>query len=227
EQPKKKKRKVWCKEWLLQRSRLSHIELIKELRSSSQDYFNYLRMSEDNFMILLEKVRPLIEKEDTVLRAAITAEERLAVTIRFLATGRSYEDLKFSAIISPQALGKIIPETCKAIYSVLKNEYMKFPRTEQEWLKIETDFQEVWNFPHCVGSLDGKHIRIVPPPGSGSYFYNYKGFFSIVLMACVDANYKFLMVDVGVNGRVSDGGVIEQTTFYNKLQNSNLKLPNS
>jgi hypothetical protein len=46
-------------------------------------------------------------------------------------------------------------------------------------------------------------------------------------MACVDANYKFLMVDVGVNGRVSDGGVIEQTTFYNKLQNSNLKLPNS
>jgi hypothetical protein len=41
-------------------------------------------MSEDNFMILLEKVRPLIEKEDTVLRAAITAEERLAVTIRFL-----------------------------------------------------------------------------------------------------------------------------------------------
>jgi hypothetical protein len=76
-------------------------------------------------------------------------------------------------------------------------------------------------------SLDGKHIRIVPPPGSGSYFYNYKGFFSIVLMACVDANYKFLMVDVGVNGRVSDGGVIEQTTFYNKLQNSNLKLPNS
>jgi hypothetical protein len=125
EQPKKKKRKVWCKEWLLQRSRLSHVELIKELRSSSQDYFNYLRMSEDNFMILLEKVRPLIEKEDTVLRAAITAEERLAVTIRFLATGRSYEDLKFSAIISPQALGKIIPETCKAIYSVLKNEYMK------------------------------------------------------------------------------------------------------
>jgi hypothetical protein len=82
-------------------------------------------MSEENFMILLEKVRPLIEKEDTVLRAAITAEERLAVTIRFLATGRSYEDLKFSAIISPQALGKIIPGTCKAIYSVLKNEYMK------------------------------------------------------------------------------------------------------
>jgi hypothetical protein len=89
---------------------------MEELRSSSKDYCNYLRMSEDNVISLLEKVRPLIEKEDTVLRTAITAEERLAITIRFLAIGRSYEDLTFSAIISPQALAKILPETCRAIY---------------------------------------------------------------------------------------------------------------
>jgi hypothetical protein len=69
---------------------------------------------------IYQKVRPLIEKEDTVLRTAITAEERLAITIRFLAIGRSYEDLTFSAIISPQALCKIISETCRTIYSVLK-----------------------------------------------------------------------------------------------------------
>jgi hypothetical protein len=86
---------------------------MEELRSSSKDYCNYLTMSEDNVMSLLEKVRYLIEK---VLRTAITAEERLAITIRFLATGRSYEDLTFSAFISPQALGKILPETCRPIY---------------------------------------------------------------------------------------------------------------
>jgi hypothetical protein len=89
---------------------------MEELRSSSNDYSNYLRMSEDNVISLLEKIRSLIEKEDTVLRTAITAEERLAITIRFLAIGRSYEDLTFSAIISPQALAKILPETCRAIY---------------------------------------------------------------------------------------------------------------
>ena len=54
------------------------------------------------------------------MRRAITSHERLSVTLRFLATGRSYEDLKFSAAISPQALGVIIPETCTAIYEVLK-----------------------------------------------------------------------------------------------------------
>jgi hypothetical protein len=47
------------------------------------------------------------------------------VTLQFLATGRSYEDLKFSAAISPQALGVIIPETRAAIYEVLKKDYLK------------------------------------------------------------------------------------------------------
>jgi hypothetical protein len=47
------------------------------------------------------------------------------VTHRFLATGRNYEDLKFSAAISPHALGVIIPETCAAVHEVLKKYYLK------------------------------------------------------------------------------------------------------
>ena len=55
----------------------------------------------------------------------ISPHERLSVTLQFLATGRSYEDLKFSAAISPQAVGVIIAETCAAIYEVLKKDYLK------------------------------------------------------------------------------------------------------
>ena len=36
-------------------------------------------------------------------------------------------------------------------------------------------------------------------------------------MALVNANYEFIFVDVGKNGRISDGGVIESTKFYHKL----------
>lgn len=73
--------------------------------------------------------------------------------------------------------------------------------------------------------MDGKHIDIVPPADSGSYYFNYKGRHSMVLFAIVDANYRFLLVDFGTNGRVSDGGVLQNTKFYEKLQIDDLKLP--
>lgn len=73
--------------------------------------------------------------------------------------------------------------------------------------------------------MDGKHIDIVPPSDSGSYYYNYKGKHSMVLLAIVDAEYRFLLVDFGTNGRISDGGVLQNTTFYEKLKNDSLHIP--
>jgi hypothetical protein len=59
--------------------------------------------------------------------------------------------------------------------------------------------------------LTKKHIRIVPPPEIGSHFCNYKGFHSIVLVAIANSNYEFILFDIGTNGRISDGGVINNT----------------
>jgi len=119
-------KKKWSKQWLLKRRKYSHMNLLRELQSNEPaDYKNYLRMENHTFYKLLNLVRPYIEKKNTVMRESISAEERLVATLRFLATGRSYEDLKFSCAISAQALGKIIPETCWAIYEVLRGEYLK------------------------------------------------------------------------------------------------------
>ena len=78
------------------------------------------------------------------------------------------------------------------------------PKTESEWTAVAQEFSRQWNLPHCVGAMDEKHVLIKPPPNSGSFYFNYKHSFSIVLLAVVDANYKFLSVDIGCNGRVSD-----------------------
>jgi hypothetical protein len=52
------------------------------------------------------------------------------------------------------------------------------------------------NFPHAMGALDGKHIRIWNQACAGSLYNNYyKGYFSIVLMALVDADYRFIWVE--------------------------------
>lgn len=122
---RKRVRSKWTKAWLLKRDTLSHINFLKYLTLEPGDWYNYLRMDNDTYLHLLHLVEPHIRKHDSVLRRAITPHERLSVTLRFLVTGRSYEDLKFTAAISAQALGVIIPETCDAIYKVLKKEYLK------------------------------------------------------------------------------------------------------
>lgn len=123
---KKKNRSVWQKKWLHERYKYSHLQLLKELKESDpEDYKNYLRMDENVFNELLDLVRPHLTKRDTQMRQSIPPEERLIATLRFLATGRSYADLKYSTGISAQALGYIIPETCRVLFNVLKGEYMR------------------------------------------------------------------------------------------------------
>ncbi len=123
---KKKKvmRKYWVKNWLLKREKFSHINLLNELRSEPEDWRNYMRMDEATYLELLQLVSPKIEKQSTVMRQSISPHERLSATLRFLATGRTYKDMQYSAIISQQSLSSIIPETCHAIYESLKK-YIK------------------------------------------------------------------------------------------------------
>lgn len=51
-----------------------------------------------------------------------------------------------------------------------------------DWTSVAKGFQDRWNLPHCIGAIDTKHFCIKAPPNSGSSFYNYKEFYSIVLI---------------------------------------------
>lgn len=85
--------------------------------------------------------------------------------------------------------------------------------TEESWNKIAHQFYSKWNIPNCVGAVDGKHVSVFCPKKSGSLYFNYKGTFSIVLMAVVDADYKYIMTDIGAYGHNSDGGIFSHSNF--------------
>jgi len=102
-------------------------------------------------------------------------------------------------------VGRVVKEAVEILWQELQPIHMPLPTTES--LKSNAkEFEKVWNFPHVVGCLDDKHIRIVCPTDSGAKFFNYKKYFSVVLQGLVDANYKFITVDVGGFGKQSDGG---------------------
>ena len=76
----------------------------------------------------------------------------------------------------------IIAQTYQAIWKNLQPIYMK-PPEKDDFYAIARDSYEIWNFPHCIGAIDGKHCRIQCPANSGSDFNNFHEFHSIVLMA--------------------------------------------
>jgi hypothetical protein len=143
---------------------------------------------------------------------------------RFLATGDSFTTISFNYRVGESTVRAIVKETCTAIWSCLVDEYMK-PPNEDDWMSIEKKFNTKWNFPNCVGAIDGKHIVMQAPPSSGSLYYNYKGTHSIVLMAVVDAEYKFILIDVGSNGRNSDSGILANSQFGQLLSKNKLHIP--
>ncbi|KAG8236555.1 hypothetical protein J437_LFUL016860 [Ladona fulva] len=101
----------------------------------------------------------------------------------------------------------------------------ELPQSEDEWKRIANGFFQRWNFPHCVGAIDGKHISLQSPFHSESTFYNYKRSFSIILLALVDADYCFTFIDVGAQGRMNDAGVLACTILYRKMLMKELLLP--
>ncbi|XP_050295107.1 uncharacterized protein LOC126735198 [Anthonomus grandis grandis] len=103
---------------------------------------------------------------------------------------------------------------------------MKAPNKEK-LIVIAEDFYIRSNFPNCLGAVYGKHIRLMAPQHSGSQYFNYKKFFSVVLMAIADANYCFVAVDIGAYGKEGDSNVFKRSTSGKRLYGNKLYIPES
>lgn len=124
----RKKRRWWVRPWLEENKKLEKGNLClvyKELGEDVESLKNFIRMDERTFEKLHSLIEARIGKQATHLRETISTRSRLVVTLRFLATGETFKSLMYSFRISQPAISLFVPEVCRAIYEVLKNDYVK------------------------------------------------------------------------------------------------------
>ncbi|XP_046802535.1 uncharacterized protein LOC124418865 isoform X1 [Lucilia cuprina] len=222
----KRQKREWVKKWRLDRvERGTFSFLMNDLFNDSSSFLNYIRMKPETFNYILSKIENDLKRQDTLMRKSITPAEKLAATLRYLATGESYKSTNYQTRLSESLLCGAIPEVCNAIWKHFKDEFLKFPATKSDWQNIADNFAIKWQFPNCLGALDGKHITFQALRKDGSFFYNYKGTNSIVLLALVDADCRFIYIDVGCNGRTHDAGVLLQSDLKNIIDNAETYFP--
>ena len=158
----------------------------------SDTFANFLRMPPHVFDELLTILYDKLEKQTTRFRDPLEPGLKLAMTLHHLATGASYTCMQYGWRVPPNTISVMVREVCNVIVDDMRLEYVRCPVVAAEWKVIADLFWRRWNFPHTCGAIDGKHIAIKKPKNSGSLYFNYKGFFSIVMLAVIDADYKFL-----------------------------------
>ena len=221
------KRRFWVREVFKERSAKGEYNLlVKELMLVDHElFFKMFRMMPTKFEELLSWVAPLISRS-AIRRKPIPPGERLSVTLRYLVSGDSFVTIASSYRMSDTTVGRIVKETCNVLWDVLiAKGFISSPDSSIGWKKTSEVFEQQWNFPNCVGAIDGKHVIIQCPPRGGSMYFNYKKFHSVVLMAVGNGNYEFILVDIGDYGRLSDGGVFSSSHLGHAINTESLNLP--
>lgn len=173
------------------------------------------RVSKETFYYLCEKLRSVIERQDTRMRRAICVEQRVAITLWCLSTCIEYRSIGHLFGVARSTVCVIVHDTCKAIVRVLLRTYIQFPRGN-ELNDVVDGFKRKWGMIQCAGAIDGTHVPVMPPASLHTDYYNRKGWYSIIIQAVVDHNCMFHDVCVGWPGSVHDARVLVNSTLYNK-----------
>uniref|UniRef100_A0A8C4RYU1 Protein ALP1-like n=1 Tax=Erpetoichthys calabaricus TaxID=27687 RepID=A0A8C4RYU1_ERPCA len=196
--------------------------LMSQLHLDRDRHRAYFRMSAEQMEDLLCLIGPDITKMSTNYRAPIEPKQRLAVTLRYLGSGESFTSLALSYRLGISTVSACVEDTCKAIIKRMLQCHMSLP-SEDEWKAISQNFGQKWNFPNCLGAIDVKRIHIKVPTHIGSQYFHYEKETSVFLLALVDADYRFRMINV--SEFKGDEGLYASSLIGKGLENKSLNIP--
>ncbi|XP_058980308.1 uncharacterized protein LOC131803215 [Musca domestica] len=149
-------------------------------------------MSRECFRILCERLCSL-EKRDTTFMKCIPLEtskkagiKRVAIALYTLRSSAEYATIGRLFGVSKATVCVIFIEFCVKVWEVLSSDYLHCNIATENKIDGNVKGFEAMGFPQCFGALDGCHIEVKPPKNEAFDHYNYKGWYSMVLLALVD-----------------------------------------
>ena len=200
EEEEETKGRVMTRSWLKKREELGYFtSIVRELQLEDTERFKEtVRMNFKHFNKILNLIAPDITPQEIIGGNKVISDAGpLTVTLRFLATGETFQSLTFQFHISDRAIPYIVKEVCNTIVKYLVPLYLKVPSTEEECLSIVEKFETRWQYPNATGAIDGKHVVIRKSSYGGLHYYNYKHSHAIILIAIVGPSYECLYADIG------------------------------
>ena len=182
------------------------------------------RVNRETFLYVLEKIRHILERE-TVTEEPISPEQRLAVCLYRLGRGDYFYTISQMTGLGTSTICTIVSEVSQAIVDCLWDQEVTryMPNSEAELCKKIQEMEEAWQFPCCWSAVDGCHIPIKCPAGgleASKEYHNFKNFYSVILMAMVDSNYRFIWGSCGFPGNSHDSVIFQSTDLWtNIMQN--------
>ncbi|CAM4570163.1 unnamed protein product [Leuciscus chuanchicus] len=115
------------------------------------------RMSEETFIYLYNKLRPVMERQDTSFRKCVPLKKRVAIALWKLATGSEYRTVGHLFGVSITTVCRCVQEFTAAAETLLVPEQIRFP-DQEKFEEMAAYIENRWGLPQCVGAIVGSHI---------------------------------------------------------------------
>ncbi|XP_012562973.1 uncharacterized protein LOC105847757 [Hydra vulgaris] len=182
------------------------------------EFKEHFRVNRNTFNFLVNELHPHLGKTTTTMREPISVVKRVAVTLHNLASCEEYRVVSSLFGIGKSTANLIVHEFINAVNDILLPKYIKFPLSVENLNKHSRDCEAILAFLQCVGAVDGSHIPILAPKDQAISYYNYKGWYAIVLFSVVDCQYRFIYTSVGSPGRNNDSYILQNSSLESNFR---------
>ena len=133
-----------------------------------------MRMNYEQFIEILMDIEPVIAKVQGGHKVFSPAE-KLVLTIRLFATGESFTShlFTFNSVLVNQLFRTLIVKYARQYIKNLKIFPHRETSASRKRLQVSL-LKDAWQFPNCIGAINGKHLVMQPPIGSRSHYFNHK-----------------------------------------------------